>query len=308
MKVIDILKSSKQPFPSLEIVPPQNGMSRQELLSTIGQFMEFRPKYINVTCHRDEFQFIQNQDGSYSKHLVRNRVSPETVCGVIMSEYDVEMVPHIICAGVTSEEIESGLYNLKFLGINNIMALRGDSLLGEKRFIPTPGGISHADELVSRIKEFNAANKVDFCIGVGGYPEKHYEAANIETDIENLKIKVDAGADYIITQMFFDNQYFYRFEDLCRKAGINVPIIPGLKPISNSKQITLLPESFSLNIPAELTEEIRKAGDDKDTIYKLGENWCISQCKDLIAHGVPAIHFYTMGKARNIIEILKACF
>jgi methylenetetrahydrofolate reductase (NADPH) len=308
MKVIDILKSSKQPFPSLEIVPPQNGMSRQELLSTIGQFMEFSPKYINVTCHRDEFQFIQNPDGSFSKHLVRNRVSPETVCGVIMSEYDVEMVPHIICAGVTTEEIESELYNLKFLGINNIMALRGDSLLGEKRFTPTPGGISHADELVSKIKEFNTANEVDFCIGVGGYPEKHYEAANIETDIENLKRKVDAGADYIITQMFFDNAYYYKFVDLCRAAGISVPIIPGLKPISTAKQVSLLPESFSLNIPAELTEEIRKAGDDKETIYKIGENWCISQCKDLIAHGVPAVHFYTMGKARNIIEILKACF
>lgn len=308
MKVIDILKSSKQPFPSLEIVPPQNGMSRQELLSTIGQFMEFSPKYINVTCHRDEFQFIQNPDGSFSKHLVRNRVSPETVCGVIMSEYDVEMVPHIICAGVTTEEIESELYNLKFLGINNIMALRGDSLLGEKRFTPTPGGISHADELVSKIKEFNTANEVDFCIGVGGYPEKHYEAANIETDIENLKRKVDAGADYIITQMFFDNAYYYKFVDLCRTAGISVPIIPGLKPISTAKQVSLLPESFSLNIPAELTEEIRKAGDDKETIYKIGENWCISQCKDLIAHGVPAVHFYTMGKARNIIEILKACF
>ena len=156
MKVIDILKSSKQPFPSLEIVPPQNGMSRQELLSTIGQFMEFNPKYINVTCHRDEFQFVQNPDGSFSKHLVRNRVSPETVCGVIMSEYDVEMVPHIICAGVSTEEIESELYNLKFLGINNIMALRGDSLLGEKRFTPTSGGISHADELVTMVKEFNS--------------------------------------------------------------------------------------------------------------------------------------------------------
>jgi len=308
MKVIDILNSSKRPFPSLEIVPPQNGMSRDELLATIGQFMEFKPAYINVTCHRDEFRYVQGKDGTFSRHLVRNRISPETVCGVIMSEYDVQMVPHVICAGKTVEEIESELFNLKFLGIRNIMALRGDSMLGEKRFTATPGGLSHGNELVELVKSFNTENGWDFCIGVGGYPEKHYEAANMETDIANLKKKVDAGAEYVITQMFFDNRHYYDFVKKCRSAGISVPIIPGLKPISSSGQIALLPESFSLEIPSELTEEIRKAGEDKEATYRIGEQWCITQCKDLLSSGVPAIHLYTMGKAKNIVKVLEACF
>ena len=309
MKINEILASSDRPFPSLEIVPPLKGMTRRELIDSIRPFMEFKPKYINVTCHRDEYEFRQENDGSYSRHLVRNRVSEVAVCGAIMSEYDMEVVPHIICGGASREEIESELYDLKFLGIENIMALRGDSITGEKRFTPALGGYSYAGELVEGIRNFEKKiGENVFSIGVGGYPEKHFEAANIETDIANLKKKVDAGADYIITQMFFDNSVFYSFRDRCRQAGISVPIIPGLKPLSTYRQTTLLPQSFSIDIPVELTEALKDAGDDKDAAYSIGTQWCISQCKDLLKHGVPAVHFYTMGKSRNITEILKECF
>jgi methylenetetrahydrofolate reductase (NADPH) len=236
-----------------------------------------------------------------------------------MSKYDVEVVPHLICGGSTKEEIESKLDNLAFMGINNIVALRGDSMSGEKRFTPTPGGYRYASELVEGIRSYQGSNSYRrshgletddrfFCIGVGAYPEKHFEAPNIETDIENLKKKTDAGADYIITQMFFDNQVYYDFVDKCRKAGITVPIIPGLKPLSTARQVEVLPEAFSLDIPLELTQEIAKAGTDKKAVYQIGTEWCAAQCKDLIAHGVPAVHFYTMGKSENIVNILKQCF
>jgi methylenetetrahydrofolate reductase (NADPH) len=242
-----------------------------------------------------------------------------------MSRYDVEVVPHLICGGSTAEEIESRLDNLEFLGINNIVALRGDSMTGEKRFTATPGGYRYASELVEGIRKYQGSSgyqrkrKIEaekgneqsdryFCIGVGAYPEKHFEAPNIETDILNLKKKVDAGADYIITQMFFDNQVYYDFVDKCRAAGIDVPIIPGLKPISAARQVAMLPESFSLDIPLELTEAIRQAKDNKDAIYRIGTEWCAMQCKDLLKNNVPAVHFYTMGKSKNITDILKECF
>ena len=333
MKISDILANSTKAYPSLEIVPPLRGMTKNELLESIAPFMEFSPKYINVTSHRDEFEFREEADGTFSRHLIRNRISETTVCAAIMSKYDVETVPHIICAGTTAEEIESKLDNLEFLGINNIVALRGDSMTGEKRFSPTPGGYRYASELVEGIRQYQGSagyrrrrseekrspirsgmtdghEMTDryFCIGVGGYPEKHFEAANIETDIANLKKKIDAGADYVITQMFFDNQVYYDFVRRCREAGITVPIIPGLKPLSTARQVNMLPESFSLDIPVELTSEIAKAGEDKEAIYQIGTEWCIGQCKDLIAHGVPAVHFYTMGKSKNIVNILKECF
>ena len=281
--------------------------------------MEFSPKYINVTSHRDEFEYREEADGTFSRHLLRNRISETTVCAAIMSKYDVEVVPHLICGGSTVEEIESKLDNMAFLGINNIVALRGDSMAGEKRFTPTPGGYRYASELVEGIRSYQGSNSYRrsrgleaddrfFCIGVGAYPEKHFEAANIETDILNLKKKVDAGADYIITQMFFDNKVYYDFAARCRAAGINVPIIPGLKPISTARQISVLPEAFSLDIPLELTQEIEKHKNDKDAVYRIGTEWCTKQCKDLLKNNVPAVHFYTMGKSRNITDILRECF
>ena len=319
MKISEILDNSRKAYPSLEIVPPLRGLTKEELLESIAPFMEFSPKYINVTSHRDEYEYREEPDGSFSRHLIRNRISETTVCAAIMSRYDVEVVPHIICAGTTKEEIESKLDNLAFLGINNIVALRGDSMTGEKRFTPTPGGYRYASELVEGIRDYKGSNtyrrsrglEADdryFCIGVGGYPEKHFEAANIETDILNLKKKVDAGADYIITQMFFDNKVYYDFVEKCRAAGITVPIIPGLKPLSTYRQISMLPESFSLDIPLELTREMDKVKDNKEAIYQLGTEWCITQCKDLLENNVPAVHFYTMGKSHNIVDILRECF
>jgi len=319
MKVSEILAGSKKAFPSLEIVPPLRGLTKNELLESIEPFMEFSPRYINVTSHRDEFEYRQEADGSFTRHLIRNRISETTVCAAIMSRYDVEVVPHLICGGSTAEEIESKLDNLAFLGINNIVALRGDCISGEKRFSPTPGGYRYASELVEGIRSYQGSSayrrsrglEADdrfFCIGVGAYPEKHFEAPNIETDIANLKRKVDAGADYIITQMFFDNKVYYDFVEKCREAGISVPIIPGLKPLSTFKQLSVIPEAFSLDIPVELTREMTKAKDSKEALYRIGTEWCTMQCKDLIAHGVPAVHFYTMGKSQNITEILKSCF
>ena len=319
MKVSEILAGSKKAFPSLEIVPPLRGLTKDELLENIEPFMEFSPRYINVTSHRDEFEFRQEADGSFTRHLIRNRISETTVCAAIMSRYDVEVVPHLICGGSTAEEIESKLDNLAFLGINNIVALRGDCISGEKRFSPTPGGYRYASELVEGIRSYQGSStyrrsrglEADdrfFCIGVGAYPEKHFEAPNIETDIANLKRKVDAGADYIITQMFFDNKVYYDFVEKCREAGITVPIIPGLKPLSTFKQLSVIPEAFSLDIPVELTREMTKAKDSKEALYRIGTEWCTMQCKGLIAHGVPAVHFYTMGKSRNITEILRECF
>ena len=322
MKISEIIKTTAKPYPSLEIVPPLRGITKDELLESIAPFMEFSPKYINVTSHRDEYEFIQLEDGSFRKKMVRNRINETTVCSAIMDRYKIDTVPHLICGGSTIEEIESKLDNLEFLGINNIVALRGDSISGEKRFTPTPGGYRYASELVEGIRKYQGSqsyrrsHKIEtsennpryFCIGVGAYPEKHFEAANIQTDILNLKKKVDAGADYIITQMFFDNKVYYDFVEKCREAGIEVPIIPGLKPLSTARQVNLLPESFSLNIPFELTEAIRNAKDDKKAIYEIGTQWCIQQCKDLLSHGVPAVHFYTMGKTDNIVSILKECF
>ena len=308
MKISDMLRSGSQPFPSLEIVPPMSGIRKEELLDSIAPLMEFAPRYINVTTHRDEVRFDPQPGGSFRRHIVRNRVSAVAVCAAVQSRFQVEVVPHLICAGTPAYETEALLQDFKFMDIENVMALRGDSLTGEKRFTPDPAGYAHASELVAAIRRFESENGGSFCIGVGAYPEKHFEAANIETDIENLKKKVDEGADVIITQMFFYNAVFYRFVDRCRAAGITVPILPGLKPLSTARQIDLLPESFSIDIPVALTEEVRRAGDDKEAVYRIGTDWCIAQCRDLLAHGVPAVHFYTMGKSRNIVEILRACF
>ena len=297
-----------QPYPSLEIVPPLNGVTKDEPLGSVRPFLEFNPRMINVTCHRDEYEFRQEPDGSFSRHIVRRRVSETAVCAAIKAELGVNVVPHIICGGVTADQIESQLHDMKFMGIHSVFALRGDSLIGEKRFTPTPGGYRYASELVSAIKAFAAREGHEFEIGVGAYPEKHFEAPNLEMDIANLKHKVDCGADYIVTQMFFDNAVFYEFRDKCRAAGITVPIIPGLKPLSTIRHIELLPESFSIDIPQDLASEVIRHKDDRKACYRIGLEWCSEQCRDLLKHDVPSVHFYTMGRPDNIVEILKANF
>lgn len=308
MKITDIISHHDGAFPSIEIVPPLKGVSKSELLDSVRPFMEFNPPYINVTCHRDEVEFRPQPDGSFSRHLIRRRVSETAVCAAIQAEFGVEVVPHIICGGATADSTDALLHDLKFLGISNIMALRGDSLVGEKRFTPEAGGFRYASELVAAVRKFDEAEGTDFCIGVGAYPEKHFEAPNLDEDIANLRRKVDAGADFIITQMFFDNAVFYSFRDKCRKAGINVPIIPGLKPLSTARQIDLLPESFSLDIPQDLVREIKSHASDKAACYQIGLEWCQSQCADLLKNDVPAVHFYTMGRPDNVVSILKKCF
>ena len=305
MRITDLLHAS-HPFPSLEIVPPLGGISKNELLENIAPLMEFKPRYINVTTHRDEVRFDPQPDGTFVRKVVRSRVSPVAVCGSIQARYDVEVVPHIICAGNSAAEIEWLIQDFHFMGIDNVMALRGDSLTGEKRFTPEPDGYAHADELVRAIRAMEGGDRM--CIGVGGYPEKHFEAANLDTDIANLKRKVDAGADLIITQMFYDNAVFFRFVDRCRNAGISVPIIPGLKPLSTARQIEVIPEAFSIDLPIELTEEVRKAGNDKEAVRRIGIEWCTAQCRELLYEGVPAVHFYTMGKSTNVVEVLRNCF
>ena len=297
-----------KPFPSLEIIPPLKGITKAELLDSIRPFMEFGPRYINVTCHRDEYEFRPEKDGSFSRHLLRKRISQTAVCAAVQAAFpDVEVVPHLICGGASADLIESQLQDFKFMGIRNILVLRGDAALGEKRFTPERDGYAHADELVAAIRRFEAANGGEriFTLGVAGYPEKHFEAPNPETDIEFLKRKVDAGADQIITQLFFDNAVFYDFVARCRAAGITIPIVPGIKPLSSARQVDLLPESFSIDIPVELTAEVKAHPDEA---YEIGQQWCKAQCRDLLAHGVEEIHFYTMGRSDNVINVLKDCF
>ncbi len=308
MKISEILSASERPFASLEIVPPLKGLTKAELLDSIRPFMEFRPPYVNITSHRDEIEYVARPDGGFDRRQVRRRISETAVCAAIQSEFDIEVVPHVICAGATAQQIEFLLQDFRFLGLDNILALRGDSLLGEKRFSPVPGGYTHASELVKAVREFESGGGKPFCIGVGGYPEKHFEAPNLEQDIARLKEKVDAGADYIVTQMFFDNEAFYRFTDLCRRSGITIPIIPGLKPLSTARQVSLLPESFSIDIPEPLATEIQSHASDSRACYEIGRQWCLQQCRDLLAHGVKAIHFYTMGRPDNVLDILKECF
>ena len=317
MKVIDILKGHGKAFPSLEFVPPLKGSDINVLYQSLEPLMEFNPPFVNITSHREEVVFTQTSDGSMAKRVISKRPGTVAIAAAVMKRFPIEVVPHILCAGMTKYEIENQLIDLSFLDIQNVMALRGDGTGKHKEFIPKEGGYYHTNNLVEQIRNLNEGRYLDenlenpiptnFCIGVAGYPEKHFEAADMESDILNLKKKVDAGAEYIITQMFFDNNYFYKFVENCRKAGITVPIIPGLKPISTIAHLEKLPQAFSLKIPFELKKEMLKAKDNRD-IFQLGIEWCATQSKDLLATGAPAIHYYTMGKAKNIKEILKRVF
>ena len=316
-KVIDILKRSRSPFASFELVPPLKGSDVSKLYSSIEPLMEFAPPFLNVTCHRDEVEYHENSDGTYTRMTLAKRPGTIAIVAAIMKRFSIDIVPHVICGGASKHKIESEMLDLHFLGIDNVVALRGDAIPGQRFFIPDPEGFAHTDELVGMISNLNKGRYLDptmvnglptdFSIGVAGYPEKHYEAANMDTDIQHLKEKVEKGADYVITQMFFDNARYYDFVDRCRKAGITVPIIPGLKPISVARQIDLLPRSFHLDIPQDLVNEILKAK-TKEQVYEAGVAWCVAQSQDLLRHGVPAIHYYTMGKADNIRKIVKTVF
>lgn len=317
MKIIDIFKAAKNTLFSFELLPPLKGQNADKLYRTIEELMEYKPQYINLTTHRDEVEFRELPNGLIEKRIVRKRPGTVAISASIQHRFNVPVVPHIVCGGFTKEETENMLLDLNFLGINNVLALRGDGLKFENSFTPEHGGHSHAKDLVEQIVNLRQGKyldpdlknntPLDFCIGVAGYPEKHAEAPNCEVDLINLKEKVDAGADYVVTQMFFDNNVYYRFVEQCRLAGINVPIIPGLKPLSLINQIYVLPKIFKIDIPEEFAREIRKCKTNEEARV-VGTEWAINQARDLIKNTVPCLHIYTYGISDNTKQIAKAVF
>ena len=317
MKIIDLIKQSNKTLFSFELLPPLKGQSAEKLHRIIEELMEYGPKYINLTTHRDEIEFREMTNGLMEKRIVRKRPGTVAISASIQHRYGVSVVPHLLCSGFTKEETENVLLDLHFLGINNVLALRGDSLKFEKLITPKIKGHSYAWQLVEQIEnirkgkyldpELKNHTSLDFCIGVAGYPEKHAEAPNFDTDLRHLKEKVDAGADYIVTQMFFDNQVYYHFVNRCRSAGITVPIIPGIKPLSKINQINVLPKIFKIIIPEEFARELRKCKTN-DEAQKIGTEWATMQSRDLINHNVPCLHIYTYGISDNIKQIAKAIF
>lgn len=302
---------------SFEILPPLKGQNIQSIFTNIDPLMEFNPPYINVTYHREEYVYKEVSGGLLQKKIVRKRPGTVGICAAIQNRYQVDAIPHILCGGFTREDTENFLIDLDFLGIDNVMALRGDAVKSETYFEPDPDGHRYAEELVRQIVALNKGEyldsdiqnqaKTDFCIGVAGYPEKHVEAPNLESDIHFLKKKVQAGASYIVTQMFFDNGRFFDFVDRCRAAGIEVPIIPGLKPLSTLKQLNLIPQRFNANLPEALIKEVIKCKDNQ-AVRQVGVEWTIAQSRELIASGIPVLHYYSMGKSDNIRQVAQALF
>jgi methylenetetrahydrofolate reductase (NADPH) len=315
MKVIDIISNSDKTLFSFELLPPLKGTSGDKLYETINQLIEFNPRYINITTHRDEIDFRTREDGLIEKRTVRKRPGTVAIAASIQYKYGIPVVPHILCGGFTRSETEHVLIDLNFLGIDNVLALRGDGSKQEPVFTPEKDGNSNANELVEQIANLKQGKyldpylknntPLDFSIGVAGYPEKHFEAPNLDSDLHYLKKKVDAGADYIVTQMFFDNNKYYDFVNKCREIGITVPIIPGLKPIAVMNQLTVLPKIFRIDLPVELANELSKCKNNDDA-KKVGTEWAIYQAKDLIANKVPSLHVYTYGITDNVKEIIKA--
>ena len=318
MKVTQHIENANgKPLFSFEILPPLKGQNIQSIFDSIDPLMEFNPPFIDVTYHREEYEFKELENGLLQKKVVKKRPGTVGICAGIQNKYQVDAIPHILCGGFTKEDTENLLIDLDFLGIDNVVALRGDAVKSEIYFKPEKEGHSYASELVTQISNLNKgiyldedlqnSTKTDFCIGVAGYPEKHMEAPSLDSDVYFVKQKIKNGADYIITQMFFDNKKFFDFVAKCRAAGITVPIIPGLKPIATKKQLNLIPHRFSLELPDDLIMEVVKAKDN-DAVKQIGIEWCKKQCKELVAAGIPVLHYYSMGKAENIKAIAKEIF
>lgn len=316
MKVTEHIKQAKETLFSFEILPPLKGKSIQSIFDGIDPMMEFKPRFVNVTYHREEFIYKERENGLLEKIAIRKRPGTVGICAAIMNKYQVDAVPHLICGGFSKEETENALIDLQFLGIDNVLALRGDSIKTEATFRPHKDGHRYAVELIQQIQQMNHGNYMmddiqleptDFCIGAAGYPEKHFEAMNLTTDLQYLKDKVDAGAEYIVTQMFFDNQKYFDFVDACRDMGIDVPIIPGLKPIKTLEHITFLPKFFKIDYPEALSKELLKCKDNKQ-VEQLGIEWGIQQSKELKEAGVPCIHYYTMSNSSQVKSIAKEIF
>lgn len=314
MKVIDHINQAKNTLISFEVLPPLKGKGIEALYKHLDPLMVFKPSFINVTYHRSEHVFKKNADGTFQKVVVRKRPGTESICAAIMNKYNVDTVPHLICGGFSINETEDALINLRYLGIDNVLVLRGDAAKNETAFEPEPGGHRYASDLLKQVTNLNAGiyleddlkstHKTEFCIGVAGYPEKHFEAPNMQNDLRYLKEKIDNGADYIITQMFFDNEKYYSFVKACREIGITVPIIPGLKPIYNKKQLTVLPKTFHIDLPDDLSNEILKCKTDEE-VEQVGTEWLLYQSKDLKKNGVPVLHYYTLGRPHMVANVVK---
>ncbi|MEP1032677.1 methylenetetrahydrofolate reductase [NAD(P)H] [Ekhidna sp.] len=317
MKVTEHIDRAEGSLFSLEIIPPKKGDSIRNLFDQIDPLMEFKPPFIDVTYHREEYVYKERENGLLEKRSIKKRPGTVGICAAIQNHYSIDAIPHIICGGFSKEETENALIDLNFLGIDNVLALRGDNIKSEPAFIPEPDGNAYASELVGQIAAMNNGEYMDeelqnaiptnFCIGVAGYPEKHFEAPNMNFDLKWLKRKVELGAEYIVTQMFFDNKAFFKFVDDCRAIGIKVPIIPGLKPVATKSHLTTLPKIFKIDLPDELEQEIGKCKDNTE-VRELGIEWGIHQCRELIDAGVPVLHFYSMGKSDAIHRIAREFF
>lgn len=318
MKITDHIKNSNgETLFSFEILPPLKGKGIESIYEGIDPLMEFNPKFIDVTYHREEFIEKKLPDGSYRKITTKKRPGTVAICAAIMNKYKVDAVPHLICGGFSKEETENALIDLAFLGIDNVLALRGDNAKGESVFKPEPNGNANAAELLEQIQQLNKGIYLDdelteafptnFCAGVAGYPEKHQDAPNMKNDMSFLIRKVEAGAEFIVTQMFFNNQKYFEFVDACRSAGITLPIIPGIKPLTTKKQLNILPKIFHIDIPEDLSDAVETCKDDK-AVTQLGIEWAIQQSKELKAKGAPVLHYYTMGKSAATYAIAKEVF
>lgn len=317
MKITEHIANAKgKTLFSFELLPPLKGKSICDIYSAIDPLMEFKPPFIDVTYHREDYIYKQHDNGLLEKLSYRKRPGTVAICAAIMNRYGVDAVPHLICGGFTKEETENALIDLQFLGIDNVLVLRGDARQNDSAFVPTPGGHAYATDLLDQVVGMNngrylyedhAAFQTDFCVGVAGYPEKHFEAPNLKTDFKYLKQKVEMGAEFIVTQMFFDNQKYIDFVRLCRENDINVPIIPGLKPITASRQLISLPKIFHIDLPEALSEAISDCKTEKD-VKQLGIEWMIQQCKELVQIGAPVLHFYTMSNPEPTRKIAEAIF
>lgn len=311
MKVTEHIKQAKETLFSIEILPPLKGKDINSIYNGIDPLMEFKPAFIDVTYHREEFLLRKRKDGGFDKVYTRKRPGTVAICAALMNKYHIDTVPHLICGGFSKEETENALIDLHFLGIDNVLVLRGDNIKNEPNFVPEPDGNKNSIELLEQVvgmnngkyldEELENASNSSFCVGVSGYPEKHFEAPNLNSDLRWLKQKVDVGAEYIVTQMFFNNQKFIEFTQTCKNIGIDIPIIPGLKPLTTKKQLTILPKVFHIDIPEALVIEVEKCKDDK-AVKQVGIEWAIQQSKELKQAGVPVLHYYTMG----LSEVTKA--
>ncbi len=318
MKVIDhIRRANGKTLFSIEILPPLKGENIKMLYDNLDPLMEFKPPFIDVTYHREEYVYKKKDGGLLEKRSTRKRPGTVGICAALQNHYQIDTVPHIICGGFSREETENALIDLHFLGIDNVLALQGDAIKSEGRFTPDPDGHKYASELLEQIvgmnhgkyldEDLENASPTNFCVGVAGYPEKHFAAPNLKVDLKYLKLKVDMGAEYIVTQMFFDNSKYIEFVKLCREAGIQVPIIPGIKPITTKSQASILPTVFHIDLPEALADEVERCKDNA-AVRQVGVEWAVNQSRELIKFGVPTLHFYSMGKSDPIYRIAKELF